>query len=53
MQITKELLQKQGENFLINNDGVKQGYIAALNWVAATLEVKEEKVETANAEIVK
>ncbi len=41
MNLTKEMLEKQANGFIQNSDGVKQGYLAALEWVAAMLEQKD------------
>lgn len=42
MNITKEMLEKQANGFIQNNEGVKQGYIAALQWIASVLDQKDE-----------
>ena len=36
------MLQKQADGFIQNNEGVKQGYIAALTWISSLLDLKEE-----------
>lgn len=51
MEITQEMLQKQAEQIQGVIDGQKQGYLAALAWVSAVLNQKEEKAK--EAEIVK
>lgn len=41
MELTQEQLKKQAEEMSKNLEGYKQGYLMALSWAAAVLEVKE------------
>jgi hypothetical protein len=43
MEITTEMLDKQAETFNVHNEGIKTGYLSALQWVKQVLETKPPK----------